>query len=122
MVPKIRGLFKPKPSTMPATPIGGSPIGICTHAERSVSGRAFEQAQSLQRQGQLERAVELYGAVIDATPDRHEAYYKRANALNGLGRLQAALADYDRAISLEPFVRLCALQQRFSAGAAGATR
>ena len=103
MVPKIRGLFKPKPSTMLAMPTGGSPIGNpdSTPNDRS-RDELFEQAQSLQRQGQLEEAVELYGAVIDATPDRHEAYYKRANALNGLGRLQAALADYDRAISLKP--------------------
>ena len=46
----------------------------------------FVQAQSLQQQGQLERAIELYGLVIESMPERAEAYYKRANALNGLGR------------------------------------
>lgn len=62
----------------------------------------FEEAQRLQREGQLEKAVELYRSVIEQTPDRAEAYYKRANALNGLQRLEAALADYDRAIALDP--------------------
>ncbi len=62
----------------------------------------FQQAQSLQQQGQLERAIELYGKCVERAPERAEAYYKRANALNGLGRLEPALADYDRAISLNP--------------------
>lgn len=62
----------------------------------------FEQAQSLQRQGQLEKAIELYGTAIGQRPERAEVYYKRANALNGLGRPEAALADYDRAIALNP--------------------
>jgi len=34
--------------------------------------------------------------------DHAEAYYKRANALNGLGRWEASLADYDQAIAIDP--------------------
>jgi predicted O-linked N-acetylglucosamine transferase (SPINDLY family) len=62
----------------------------------------FQQAQSLQQQGQLEQAIELYGKCIERAPERPEPYYKRANALNGLGRLEPALVDYDRAIRLNP--------------------
>jgi predicted O-linked N-acetylglucosamine transferase (SPINDLY family) len=62
----------------------------------------FDRAQSLQQQGQLDKAVELYSVLIERTPDRAPLYYKRANALNGLGRAEGALADYDRAIALDP--------------------
>lgn len=98
MVSKIRGLFKPKHRSMLGVPSGGPDPVSNDHSRDEL----FEQAQNLQRQGQLERAVELYGAVIDGAPDRSEAYYKRANALNALGRLEAALADYDRALGVRP--------------------
>jgi predicted O-linked N-acetylglucosamine transferase (SPINDLY family) len=62
----------------------------------------LQQAQSLQQQGQPEKAIKLYGVVIEAMPERAEPYYKRANALNRLGRAEEALKDYDRAISLNP--------------------
>jgi predicted O-linked N-acetylglucosamine transferase (SPINDLY family) len=52
--------------------------------------------------GDLERAIQLYDVVIVRKRDHAEAYYKRANALNGLGRWEAALADYDQAIALNP--------------------
>jgi len=105
MVLKIPGLFKAKskPGPILALPTGASAIGSADAIAGSESlDELFQQAQSLQKQGQLERSIELYGVVIDRNPDRAEVYYKRANALNGLGRLEAALADYDRAIALNP--------------------
>ena len=99
MLPKIRGLFKSKPkpaaaltvaSTSPARPQAPSPDEL------------FEQAQSLQQQGQLEKAIKLYGLVIESMPQRAEPYFKRANALNKLGRPEEALQDYDQAIALNP--------------------
>ncbi len=56
----------------------------------------------MQQEGQLERAIELYTLCLERSPDRAEAYYKRANALNTLGLAERALDDYDRAISLVP--------------------
>jgi len=56
--------------------------------------------------GQPERAIELYGQCVEREPERAEAYYKRANALNGLGRLEPALEDYDRAIRFQAFLTL----------------
>ena len=50
----------------------------------------------------MEQAVEAYGSLIEQSPDRAEAYYKRANVLSELGRLEPALADYGRAIACNP--------------------
>ena len=49
--------------------------------------------------GARDRAVQ---SVRRAAPERADAYYKRANSLNGLGRFEAALGDYDRAIDFNP--------------------
>jgi protein O-GlcNAc transferase len=101
MLTRIRGLFRPSEKSSAAD--GGSSIESPAAAPSAgLPDDLFEQAQSLQQQGQLEKAIELYGAVIGQRPDRAEVYYKRANALNGLGRLEAALADYDQALALNP--------------------
>jgi predicted O-linked N-acetylglucosamine transferase (SPINDLY family) len=102
MLPKIRGLFKPKakPSRSAAPPDAASPSPVT--AESTPPDELFRQAQNLQQQGQLEKAIKMYGLVIRDMPERAEPYYKRANALNGLGRAEEALDDYDRAISLNP--------------------
>jgi predicted O-linked N-acetylglucosamine transferase (SPINDLY family) len=93
MLPKLRDLLKSKKPPSQATPASPGPASW---------EELFQQAQSLQQQGQLERAIELYGTCVERAPERAEAYYKRANSLNTLGRLDQALEDYDRAISLNP--------------------
>ena len=90
MLPKLRDLLKLKKPPSEAAP---SP---------SSWEELFQQAQSLQQQGQLERAIELYSTCVERAPERAEAYYKRGNSLNTLGRLEPAVEDYDRAISLNP--------------------
>ena len=88
MLPKLRDLLKPKKSSneVVSTPASTTADSV-TAAPRPVSwDEIFQQAQSQQQQGQLERAIELYSTCIGQAPERAEAYYKRANALNGLGR------------------------------------
>lgn len=60
------------------------------------------QAALALKAGDLEGAVRLYDAVIARQSGHAEAHYKRANALNGLGRWELALAGYDRAVELKP--------------------
>jgi predicted O-linked N-acetylglucosamine transferase (SPINDLY family) len=93
MLSKLRELLKlgKAPSEVPSIPV-----------PRPAWDELFQQAQTLQQQGQLERAIELYEKCVELAPERAEAYYKRANALNALGRLELALEDYDRAISRNP--------------------
>ena len=95
MLPKIRDLFRRKASLSAIA--GSHPIPTDTSSDE-----LFGQAQELQQRGQLERACELYGAIIERSPDRADSYYKRANILNALGRLEAAIADYEKAIALNP--------------------
>jgi predicted O-linked N-acetylglucosamine transferase (SPINDLY family) len=95
MLPKLRDLFRRNTSSSAIE--APQPIRTDTRGDE-----LFARAQNFQQHGQLEEAIELYGAVIERSPDRMESYYKRANALNGLGRLEAALLDYDRAIALDP--------------------
>ena len=85
MLPKLLDLLKPK-----KPPNSASWEGL------------FQQARSLQQQGQLEGAIEVYGKCIERAPERAQTYYKRANVLNTLERFEMALADYDRAIGLDP--------------------
>src|SRR6202522_256028 len=84
MLAKLRDLLKPK-----KPPNSASWEGL------------FQQARSLQQQGQLEGAIELYGQCVERTPARAEAYYERANALTSLRRLEPALEDYEAAIRLK---------------------
>ena len=94
MLPKLRDLLKSKKhSSQVHSPPAPPPASW---------DELFQQALSLHQQGQLERAIELYGQCVERAPERAEVYYKRANALNGLGRLEPALEDYDRAIRINP--------------------
>ena len=47
--------------------------------------------------GQLD-AIADYDEAIRLKPDYADAYYKRGNAKDALGQLDAAIADYDEAI------------------------
>lgn len=71
-------------------------------AEKQMSPETVEllqRAADALQGGDFDRAIRLYSAVIERKRDHAEAYYKRANALNGLGRWEVALVDYDRAIA-----------------------
>jgi predicted O-linked N-acetylglucosamine transferase (SPINDLY family) len=74
-----------------------SVLDIDPHHREALTVVAGMAAQS----GQLERAAQLYAILIASEPENAETYYKRGNALHGLGQWDAALADYDRAVLLD---------------------
>jgi protein O-GlcNAc transferase len=55
-------------------------------------------AQICADQGDRDQAIALYSKVIELMPEQALAYYKRGNQLKDREQLDAALADYDRAI------------------------
>ena len=60
--------------------------------------RAYEAHQK----GEYEAAIRDYNEVIHRTSNDADAYYHRGLANNGLSRYEAALNDFDTAISLPP--------------------
>lgn len=59
-------------------------------------------AEIAAREGDPERAIQLYSNVMRLRPKYGTACYKRGNVLNGCGQLEAALASYDLAVALDP--------------------
>lgn len=52
--------------------------------------------------GNLERAVDEFTEAIRSDPTYHQAYSARAVALEELGRIPAAIEDYERALEIVP--------------------
>jgi len=61
---------------------------------------AFDVAYRHALAGRWEAAVAAFDAVIDAEPDRAQAYLMRGRARQELGEVSGALDDYSRAIEL----------------------
>jgi predicted O-linked N-acetylglucosamine transferase (SPINDLY family) len=62
----------------------------------------MSSAELAAREGDPERAIQLYSNVIRLQPKHGMACYKRGNVLKDSGKLEAALASYDLAIELDP--------------------
>jgi len=85
---RFRDLFKHR--------TGSTPTRIAP--EDALPARAERALQA----GDLELALGLYDELIAGDAAVAQSHYKRANALNRLGRAQEALASYERAIALDP--------------------
>jgi MSHA biogenesis protein MshM len=64
--------------------------------------RFHVKAVAAYREGDLEKAVEIYTLVLALTPDDAEAHFNRGLAFKKLGRFNMASQDYDNAIVLDP--------------------
>lgn len=62
----------------------------------------YAQALSAAASQDFTRAIPLYDQAIAANPTGAEPYYKRANALKDVGRLEDAVASYAQAIERKP--------------------
>jgi tetratricopeptide (TPR) repeat protein len=100
-------LFKGKAATPAApstsTPQASAPTAASPGAPAAPSfDTLFAQATAAAAARDFSRAIPLYDQAIAADPSRAEPYYKRANALKDVGRLQDALTSYDQAIERKP--------------------
>ncbi|MFZ1030212.1 MAG: glycosyltransferase, partial [Limnoraphis robusta] len=62
----------------------------------------FQEANQLQRSGQLEEAVGAYRQAIAQNPDFYWSYHNLGETLCRLGRLDEAIASYQKALELNP--------------------
>jgi tetratricopeptide (TPR) repeat protein len=62
----------------------------------------FDQALSASREGRFGDALPLWDEVLERAPDDASAWSNRGNVQLALGRPEAAIADQNRAIALEP--------------------
>lgn len=98
--PSAVPVSQPGPPAAPSQPRDPKPAS--TPVVSPEAAAVFAEATQAYQAKDFERAIALYDRVIALQPDHAEAYYKRANALKDLGRLQEALASYDAAIRYKP--------------------
>jgi tetratricopeptide (TPR) repeat protein len=77
--------------------------GIWMRTDDSVADPLFQTGMLLIAQDEPEAAIEKLNQVIELKPDFAEAWNRRGNAYAALGDEDRALADYDRAIDLNPY-------------------
>ncbi len=77
--------------------------GIWMRADDSVVDPLFQTGVQLIAQDEPKAAIEKLNQVIELKPDFAEAWNRRGNAYAALGDEDRALADYDRAIGLNPY-------------------
>jgi len=61
-----------------------------------------KNAISLDRIGQFEEAISLYGKVLDVVPDEIDAMFYMANALVKIKKYEEAMMWYDKIIENDP--------------------
>lgn len=81
---------------------GDSGRGGPDSAGNSAATAAIEQAVALIQQQQYQSAVEKLNEAIELDAESAEAYFQRAGILADAGRDADALADYDKALTLQP--------------------
>lgn len=65
------------------------------------AGKLFSQGKDVAKEGRLEQAVDLFTKAIALKPDNDEYYEERGLVYEGLGDFSKAVADFDKALSLD---------------------
>src|ERR1043166_3496001 len=65
------------------------------------AGKLFSQGKDAAKDGLLDRAVDLFTQAIALKADNDEYYEERGLVYEALGKLDKAVADYDKALSLD---------------------
>ncbi len=77
--------------------------GIWMRTDDSVADPLFQTGMLLIAQDDPQAALEKLNQVIELKPDFAEVWNRRGDAYAALGNEDRALADYDRAIALNPY-------------------
>ena len=60
----------------------------------------YEEGMTKMTPGHYAEAVRLFTKAVDIYPQLSSAYLERGNALNAMGEMEGALADYDKSIEM----------------------
>ena len=77
--------------------------GIWLRTDDPVADPLFQTGMQLISQDEPDAAIEKLNQVIELKPEFAEAWNRRGNAYAALGNEDRALADYERAIALNPY-------------------
>jgi tetratricopeptide (TPR) repeat protein len=77
--------------------------GIWLRTDDPVADPLFQTGLQLISEDEPDAAIEKLNLVIELKPDFAEAWNRRGNAYAALGEEDRALADYERAIALNPY-------------------
>ena len=77
--------------------------GIWMRTDDPVADPMFQTGMLLIAQDDPQAAIDMLNQVIELKPDFAEVWNRRGNAYAALGDEDRALADYDRAIALNPY-------------------
>lgn len=80
----------------------GCPLHFMTQTARQKAEDHYYAALDLVADGEAERAVNEYRSALSADPDFTEAMHGLARVLQGLGRLDEAIATAQRIAELDP--------------------
>ena len=69
---------------------------------RAEAEREYDRAEELLAQGSVRKAGEAYNVALGLYPDYAEAYVGRGRVFLAFDNTASAVADLDRAISLDP--------------------
>jgi len=73
------------------------------HDSRTAAGFQLREGDFLVNRGQWEEALSAYTMAIELDPDYAQAYLRRANLYRHRQEFSLAIADYNKAIQLNPF-------------------
>ena len=79
-----------------------SPLLALVMASQLALPPLFDQALSASREGRFGDALPLWDQVVEQAPQAASAWSNRGNVLLALGQPEAAIADQNRAMTLEP--------------------
>jgi len=76
------------------------------HADRHLTGNALTdellQARELEKAGQVDRAMQMYSAILRRNPDNLEAHYALGTLYEKIGQHLQALEQFERAKRVDP--------------------
>src|SRR5436190_16696137 len=101
-VPLALLLLGPALPPVSPPPVGGAPAAAASPSPAERAEELFARGVALHQAGDILGAIEAYEDGLSLQPDRIEARSNLGAAYVGLGRYEQAIAQYAKALKLDP--------------------